>query len=109
MNKAFWRYMLLLSLLFLFWSEFFVSGGILSQLAFNFALFYPLGFFVGYRSRQENIRTAYLAGFIFNLLSYLASFIYQIPIQSWSMVILDFVSFFIFVKLGAIFGKRAQS
>ncbi|WP_407308587.1 hypothetical protein [Desulfosporosinus sp. SB140] len=109
MNTAFWRYLLLLGLLFFFWSEFFVSSGVLSQLAFNFALFYPLGFLVGYRPRQENLYIAYLAGFLFNAFSYYVAYIYGIPIESWIMVILDFSSFIIFVKLGAVIGKRAQS
>lgn len=109
MNTAFWRYLLLLGLLFIFWSEFFVSGGALTQLALNFALFYPLGFLVGYRPRKENLATAYFAGFLFNLFSYYLAFIYGIKIESFAMVILDFSSFIFFVKLGAIFGKRAQS
>lgn len=109
MNSAFWRYLLLLGLLFFFWSEFFVSGGVLSQLAFNFALFYPLGFLVGYRPRKENLYIAYLAGFLFNSLSYYVAYIYKFPIGDWTMVVLDYGSFLIFVKLGAIIGKCAQS
>jgi hypothetical protein len=109
MNSAFWRYLLLLGLLFIFWSEFFVSGGALNQLAFNFALFYPLGFLVGYRPRKESLFTAYLAGFLFNLFSYYLAYINGISIESWAMVALDFGSFIFFVKLGVIFGKRAQS
>lgn len=109
MNTAFWRYLLLLGLLFILWSEFFVSAGVLNQLALNFALFYPLGFLVGYRPRQENLYTAYLAGFIFNSLSYYFAYIYGVQIESWTMIILDFSSFIFFVKLGAIIGTRAQS
>ena len=62
MKTAFARYLLLLGLLFIFWSEFFVAGGALNQLAFNFAVFYPLGFLVfvklgeivGKRTQAEN-------------------------------------------------------
>jgi len=107
MNFAFWRYQLLLTVLFLFWGEFFDSGGALNQLAFNFAVFYPLGFLVGYRPRFENERTAYLAAFLFNLLSYLVAQLLAIPIESW-IVVLDYISLFIFLKAGVIIGQRAQ-
>lgn len=109
MNSAFWRYQLILSLLFIFWGEFFVSGGALNQLAFNFALFYPLGFLVGYRPLLENLRSAYLAAFLFNLFSYLVAVISGIPIESWTIVVLDFISLIFFLKTGTIIGQRAQS
>ncbi|EGW36248.1 hypothetical protein [Desulfosporosinus sp. OT] len=109
MNSAFWRYFLILSLLFIFWGEFFVSDGLLSQLTFNFAVFYPLGFLVGYRSRPENLRSAYLAAIIFNTLTYLVAVISGIPIEGWTLVVLDFISLFIFLKIGMIMGHRAQA
>ena len=109
MNSAFWRYLLILSLLFIIWSEFFVSGGVLNQLAFNFAIFYPLGFLVGYRRRFENIRSAYTAALLFNILSYLVASISEIPIESWTMVVLDFVSVVFFLKVGMIMGQRTQT
>ena len=109
MNTAFWRYLLILSLLFIIWGEFFVSGGVLNQLVFNFAIFYPLGFLVGYRPRLENIRTAYITALIFNIFSYLVASISEIPIESWTMVVLDFVSVGFFLKAGMIIGQRAQS
>ena len=109
MNSVFLRYLLILSLLFIFWGEFFVSGGVLIQLTFNFAIFYPLGFLVGYRPRFENIRTAYIAAFSFNILSYLIASISEIPIESWTIVVLDFVSVGFFLKAGMIMGQRAQS
>lgn len=108
MNTAFWRYLLILSLLFLIWGEFFVSGGALNQLAFNFAIFYPLGFLVGYRPTLEDIRTAYFAAFSFNIFSYLVATISEIPIESWTMVVLDFVSVVILIKAGIMMGQRAQ-
>ena len=109
MNSAFWRYTLILSVLFIFWGQFFVSDSLFNQLTFNFALFYPLGFFVGYRPRLENLRSAYLAAFLFNLLSYLVAGISGIPIESWTMVGLDFLSLVVFLKVGMIMGRRAQS
>jgi len=109
MNSAFWRYFLILSLLFIIWGEFFVSNGLLNQLTFNFALFYPLGFLVGYRPQLENLRTAYLAALIFNFLSYLVAGISGISIESWTLVALDFTSLFFFLKVGTIMGQRAQS
>ncbi|KUO71829.1 MAG: hypothetical protein APF81_03700 [Desulfosporosinus sp. BRH_c37] len=109
MNLAYWRYLLILSLLFIIWGEFFVSGGVLNQLAFNFAIFYPLGFLVGYRYPRENIRSAYIAAFSFNILSYLIASISGIPIESWTMVVVDFVSVGFFLKAGMIIGQRARS
>lgn len=109
MNSTFWRYLLILSLLFIIWGEFFVSGGLLNQLAFNFALFYPLGFLVGYRPQLENKRSAYSAAFSFNILSYLIASISEIPIESWTIVVIDFGSVGFFLKVGMIMGQRAQS
>jgi len=106
MNSAFWRYLLILSLLFIIWGEFFVAGGALNQLAFNFAIFYPLGFLVGYRHRLEIIPTAYIAAFSFNILSYIVASIMGIPIESWIMVVLDFGSVGLFLKAGMIVGQR---
>ena len=109
MNYAFWRYQLILSLLFVFWGEFFDSGGILNQLVFNFSLFYPLGFLVGYRSKYENLRTAYLAAFIFNLLSYLIAYLVEVPIESWALIVLDFASVVVYLHIGMYIGRGAQS
>lgn len=108
MNSAFWRYLLILSLLFIFWGEFFVMGGVLNQLAFNFAIFYPLGFLVGYRPRFETIRSAYFVAFLFNTLSYLVASIADIPIESWLLVVLDFVSVGVYLKVGMVMGQHAH-
>lgn len=109
MNTAFWRYLLILSLLFIIWGEFFISGGVLNQLAFNFAIFYPLGFLVGYRPKMQDIRTAYLAAVVFNIFSYVVASISDIPIESWTMVVLDFASVGILIKAGITIGHRSQS
>lgn len=109
MNFAFWRYQLILSLLFIFWGEFFVSGGILNQLIFNFALFYPLGFLVGYRQKYEDLNTAYLASITFNLLSYLLAYFVEFPIESWTIVVLDFASLVAFLNIGMYIGRRSQA
>ena len=109
MNSVFWRYQLILSLLYIFWGGFFVSGGTLNQLAFNFALFYPLGFLVGYRRKYEDFRTAYLAALTFNLLSYLIAGLVEFRVESWMLVVLDFVSLVVFLNIGMYIGRRAQS
>jgi len=109
LNSAFWRYMLILSLLYIIWGEFFVSGGVLNLLTFNFAIFYPLGFLVGLRSPSENIRSAYISAYLFNSLSYLVASTSAIPIESWIMVFLDFVSVGFFLKAGMIIGQRTLS
>lgn len=108
MNFAFWRYQLILSLLLLFWGDFFISGGILKPLALNYAIFYPLGFLVGYRSYCEDPRTAYLAALVFNLFSYLMAYVVAFPIESWLIVGVDFVSLFVYLQVGIYFGRRAQ-
>jgi hypothetical protein len=108
MNLTYWRYMLILSLLFIVWGKFFVSDGVLNQLAFNFAVFYPLGFLVGYRPRLETIRTAYIAAFSFNILSYLIASLSEIAIESWTLVVLDFGSVGLFLIAGKIMGQRSQ-
>jgi hypothetical protein len=109
MKSAFLRYILILSLLFIFWGQFFDSDGPLNQLAFNFALFYPLGFLVGYRPQQENLQSAYFSALVFNAVSYLVAGIAGIPIERWTLVILDFVSLLFFLKVGMIVGRRAQA
>lgn len=109
MKSVFWRYLLLLSLLYIFWGEFFITGGILSQLALNFAIFYPLGFLVGYRRKYENLHSAYFAALIFNLLSYVMAILVKVPIENVFMILIDYVSLFIFLKVGMDIGLRAQS
>lgn len=109
MNFAFWRYLLILILLYLFWGDFFVSGGILNQLVFNFAVFYPLGFLVGYRYKHENLGSAYLASLIFNLLSYLIAVLFEFPINSWIIVVIDFTSLVVFLNIGMYIGRRTQT
>lgn len=109
MKSLFLRYLLILSLLYIFWGEFFVAGGVLNQLTLNFAIFYPLGFLVGYRRQYENLRSAYFAALIFNLLSYVMATLVQVPIGNGLMIILDYVSLFIFLKVGMYIGLRAQS
>lgn len=109
MNTAFWRYLLILSLLFIIWGEFFVSGGALNQLAFNFAIFYPLGFLVGYRPKMEDNRTAYLAAVVFNIFSYVVASVSDISVESWTMVVLDFASVGLLLKAGIMIGHRSQS
>ena len=108
MNSYFWRYLLILSLLFIIWGEFFVSGGVLNLLAFNFAIFSPLGFLVGLRPQSENLRSAYIAAYSFNSLSYLVASISGIPIESWTMIVIDFVSVNLILKAGMIIGQRTQ-
>ena len=109
MNSVFWRYQLLLTLLVIIWSKFFTSSGVLNQLAFNFALFYPLGYLAGYRHHFEDLRTAYLAALSFNLLSYLIAYFGGIPIEGWIIVVVDFASVIFFLKVGTMIGQRVQS
>jgi hypothetical protein len=108
MKSDFWRYQLILTILFVFWSNFFVTGSFLDQLVFNFALFYPLGFLVGYRSNFENRRIAYFSAFLFNCSSYVLAIASGVPIQDWKIVIFDFVSVIFILEIGRIKGKHAN-
>lgn len=107
MKSVFWRYLLLLSLLYIFWGEFFAAGGVLNQLTLNFAIFYPLGFLVGYRRHYESLRSAYYAALIFNLFSYLMASLLQVPFENGLMILIDYLSLFIFLKVGMYIGLRA--
>jgi len=58
---------------------------------------------------METIRSAYIAAFSFNSLSYMMASLFGIPIESWTMVVIDFVSVGFFLKAGMMIGQRAQS
>lgn len=108
MNSAFRRYMVILILLFIIWGKYFVWSGFLNQIALNFAIFYPLGFWVGYRSQFENVRVAYATAFAFNILNYLLVIYLGVRIEDWATVVLDFVSVGFLIKIGLIMGRRTQ-
>lgn len=108
MESHFWRYQIILIVLYIFWSNFFDARGLLNQLVFNFALFYPLGFLVGYRSNLENLGTAYFSAFLFNSLSYVLAMSEGVLIQGWKIIIVDYLSVLIILEIGRIIGKHAN-
>lgn len=108
MRSGFWRYQLIMIVLFIFWSNFFVSGGVLNQVTFNFAVFYPLGFLVGYRSNVENLRSAYFSALLFNCTSYVLAVAAGIPMLDWKLIVSDFLSLIFVLEIGRMVGKRAN-
>ncbi|MDP4126374.1 MAG: hypothetical protein Q8912_05465 [Bacillota bacterium] len=108
MKSYFWRYQTILFLLYIFWSDFFTMGGPFNQLFFNFALFYPLGFLVGYRPNFGNLRMAYFSAFLFNFSTYVVAVLTGISIDSWVIIIIDFFSLILFLEAGRLMGKLAQ-
>lgn len=118
MRLSFWRYQLILVLLYFFWSIFFTSPTptIFSQIAFNFAVFYPVGLLAGHQNQKgdtkKNILEVCFAALVFNLLTYglayLGGITFQEWSQNWSLVLIDFLSMFLLIGLGMIFGDRLR-
>jgi len=100
---SFWRYQLILVLLYIFWSQIFTVENLANQIVFNFAVFYPVGFLGGYR--KENKLSLLGAVLVFNSLTYLLVFLTGSRIENWLSVPLDFISLIIFLEVGYYFGK----
>lgn len=100
---SFWRYQVILLLLFIFWSQFFTDEAMANQLVFNFAVFYPVGFLGGYR--KENKFSLFGAVLIFNSLTYLFVFLTGGRIEDWLIVPIDFSSLAIFTGIGYFIGN----
>ncbi len=90
---SFWRYQLILVLLFIVWGQFFTVGTLANQVAFNFAVFYPVGFLGGYR--KEKKFNLFGAALIFNILTYLLALLNGVRIEDWLIVPVDFISLLI--------------
>ena len=100
---SFWRYQLILVLLFILWGQFFTSGTLADQIALNFAVFYPVGFLGGYR--KENKLHLYGAVIVFDCLTYLFTFLSGVLIENWLLVPADFLSLVLFTEVGYYMGK----
>jgi hypothetical protein len=100
---SFWRYQVILVLLFIFWSQFFTTETLANQFVFNFAVFYPVGFLGGYR--KENKFSLFGAVLIFNSLTYLLALLTGGRIENWMIVPIDFISLFIFTETGYYISK----
>lgn len=108
MRLSFWRYQLILASLYLLWSGFFTMPSILSQVAFNFAVFYPVGVLAGYNNRSNGTKDVYMAAVLFNLITYWIAYLGGIIVQDWVLVIVDFLSVAVLVGIGIIIGKRLR-
>lgn len=106
--RYFWRYQLVLILLYLLWGNFFTTGGIINQVGFNFAVFYPVGFWAGYTDSIENFREAFAAVIVFNIITYLIAIFSGLPMGPWVMIGVDFFSMFVIVTLGILIGRKAK-
>jgi hypothetical protein len=104
---GFWRYQLILVLLFILWGQFFTAGTIYEQIVFNFAVFYPIGLLGGYR--KEKKLYLYGAVLVFDCLTYLLTFLSGMRIENWLLVPVDFVSLLIFTEVGYFMGKRINT
>jgi hypothetical protein len=100
---SFWRYQVMLVLLYIFWGQFLTSGTPADQLVFNFAVFYPVGFLGGYR--KEKKFSLFGAVLVFNCLTYLFALLTGARIEDWLIVSIDFISLVIFTEAGYYFGK----
>lgn len=103
---SFWRYQLILVLLYIVWDGFFTigTGTLANQVAFNFAVFYPVGFLGGYRREKK----VYLFGaaLLFNILTYFLAILNGVRIDDWQIVPVDFISLVILVGVGFYIGKN---
>ena len=101
---SFWRYQLILVLLYIVWGSFFTAGTLTNQVAFNFAVFYPVGFLGGYRKEKKFY--LFSAAFIFNISTYLLALLTGVRIEDWRIVPVDFISLVILVGIGFYMGKN---
>ncbi|KLU62141.1 hypothetical protein CEB3_c15040 [Peptococcaceae bacterium CEB3] len=108
MRLNFWRYGAILFLLYFIWSGVFTAETYLSQVAFNFAVFYPVGFLAGYVEQKSGIREVLTAALVYNLLTYVLTYLAGIEVQDWSMVGVDFLSLIIIVLIGVWMGRRVS-
>ncbi len=101
---SFWRYQLILVLLYIVWGQFFTAGTLANQVAFNFAVFYPVGFLGGYR--KEKIFNVFGAALVFNSLTYLLALLNGVRIENWLIVPVDFISLLILLGAGLYISQR---
>ncbi len=101
---SFWRYQLILVLLYIVWGQFFTAGTLANQVAFNFAVFYPVGFLGGYR--KEKKFNLFATALIFNCLTYLLTLLSGVRIEKWLIVPVDFLSMLIVMGIGFYISKR---
>lgn len=111
MGRSFWHYQLILFSLFFLWGGFFTSGTFLNQIGFNFAVFYPLGMYAGYRKKPNGIQEVYGAALGFNLFTYAVAFLggglAALPGVSLSGV--DFLSMALVLGIGITMGRRLRA
>lgn len=111
MGRNFWRYQIILLLLFFLWGGFFTSGTILNQIGFNFAVFYPVGLYAGYRMDPHGVSELYAAAVVFNAftygLAYASGGLEALP--NLVLIGIDFLSMAIVAGIGFAMGRRMRS
>lgn len=103
-----WHFGLLLFAFYLFWGGIFTEVSIAEQIVFNFAVFYPAGFIAGYFKTRSRAQDVYVAGFLFNLLTYGLAFAGGQQLNLL-LVGIDFSSMFLCIFIGILVGKRTES
>ncbi len=112
-HGSFWLYLLILLLLYIIWGDLFNSyelindESLISQIVFNFAVFYPVGLLAGVSRRPVRWGVALGAGLFFNIWTYLMVLIYQVSV-SIGTVAVDFISMFAILFIGIYVGTRGK-
>ena len=106
MRLTFWRFQLILLVLYFFWGNFFTGGGLISQIVYNFAVFYPVGFLEGYWPAPSGKWTVLAAAMVFNVMSYLVAVLAAMVLPGWPIVVIDYVSMAAFILIGKWMGHR---
>ena len=111
MGRDFWRYQIILFLLFFLWGGFFTAGTILNQIGFNFAVFYPVGLYAGYRRDRDRLGELYAAVLIFNLFTYALAYsdggLQALP--DLALIGIDFLSMAVITGIGFAMGRKMRS
>ena len=108
MRLSFWRYEAILFLLYFLWSGVFTAQSYLSQAAFNFAVFYPVGVMAGYFHGKDGIKEVLAAAFVFDLLTYGLVYLGGMNVPDWGLVAVDFLSMILLVLIGVVLGKHLR-
>lgn len=101
-------YLLLMALTYIVWGGFFSGEDIWHQLVFNFAVFYPVGLWAGFKPQPGGRRALFIAAVVFNLGTYFLA--YSLG-MSFDLILtaVDFSSMAIILFLALYVGRRARS
>jgi len=82
---------------------------VFNQVAFNFAVFYPVGLLAGYGDDPRGQLPVYLAAWTFNIATYLFAFLSGVDIGQPLLAAVDFLSMSAVVWMGIFFGRRLRA